>query len=136
MMIFRWNSAATLVALLAMVYVTSCGGSDPREMVIGEWSVHPQDVKQSNIRDVSQLKMTVSIAEDGTFVLTGSQVFKGLSGTDNVKGTYEFLDDFTMHVEMKTRAFDYEPTDYAITKVSRNELLLNSESHAVTLIRE
>lgn len=133
---FNWNTSRTFIVLIVGSLLVGCGSSDPREKVVGEWSVHPQDTKGSNVREVSQLKMTVTIADDGTFVLTGSQVFKGLSGTDNVKGTYEFLDDFTMHVEMKTRAFDYEPTDYAITEVSRNELLLNSESHAVTLIRE
>lgn len=130
----------SLISKIVFTGLMICGivgcGSDPREMVIGEWSVHPQDAKGANVREATQMQLVVNIAEDGTFVLTGGPAFEGLAGVDEIKGTYEFLDDTTMHVEMKTRAFDYEPTDYSITEVSGSELLLNSDSHVVTLIRE
>lgn len=124
-----------LLALGGVMLIAACG-SDPREKLLGNWEVHPQNVKGGGAPDARQLGMKVRILADGTFLLTGSRVFEGLAGVREVKGTYEFLDDHTIHVTMKTRAFDYEPTDYSINEVSRNELLLNAESHAVTLLRD
>jgi hypothetical protein len=126
---FVWTLGLTFLCAL-----TACG-KDPREKLIGRWDVVPQNTQNPN-QSPDNLGMKVDIADDGTFVLTGNQIFEGLSGMSKVTGEYEFINDYTIHVTMETRAFDFQPTDYAITDVSRKELLLNAEDHAVTLIRD
>ena len=125
-----WIGVIRLLAPLALLAL-GCKPT-PKVALVGEWRV---TVNADRGFYYDKLTFDASVAEDGTFELTGDHRFQAMAGQARVAGNYEFVDNHRVRVKMSPQGFDYSTTNYAITVVGRNELVFNAEDYSVTLTR-
>ncbi len=121
---------AAACIFLGVLWFTSCRG-DERSIYIGKWKVAAEGSGQS----ASDFDLLADVREDGTFTLTGNRIFQAVAGMREIHGTYSLPSENKIHVEMETKAWDYQPTTYAVMPISDDELVFNAEEYAVTLRR-
>ena len=123
--------AILAISVLVLGYFLYGRRADPKDRVVGLWKVNPQSGRTQG----AEFGLKADIRKDGTFVLTGNRVFESMSGAREIHGQYKFVSEGKIRVEMDTRAWDYEPTVYSISEISKSELVLNAEEYSVSMIR-
>lgn len=123
----RFRALALALPLLAAV---ACSKA-PVDVVVGTWEIVPAGEAGSYER----LGLVATVRDDGTWEMTGNMAFDAVAGQKKIEGTYSFVSENEIRVEMGSqRVFaEYEPTLFSMQVISRKEIILTTRDQTATI---
>lgn len=126
----RFLQGVSALAALSLLAALGCSKA-PVDLVVGTWDVVPSGEAGSYER----LGLVAVVRADGTWEMTGNIAFDAVAGQKKIEGTYEFLSENEIRVEMGSqRVFaEYEPTTFSMQVITRKEILLTTRDQTATI---